>query len=133
MPLRSARKCLTCLGTAVAIACILSGQGGALVPAEARASKPNIVFILMEGHKGEKSRDPAVYDLDQRRLIDAEITRRTIDFLITDPKEEYPTTALRNSWNAGPAMKIVAEFESSLKKHPPIKPGTPDPYTPPSE
>jgi hypothetical protein len=132
MPLRSARKCLTCLGTAVAIVCILSGQGGALVPAEARASKPNIVFILMEGHKGEKSRDPAVYDLDQRRLIDAEITRRTI-VLITDPKEEYPTTALRNSWNAGPAMKIVAEFESSLKKHPPIKPGTPDPYTPPSE
>jgi len=70
--------------------------------------------------KPRKSRDLAVYDLDQRRLIDAEITRRTIDFLITDPKEEYPTTALRNSWNAGPAMKIVAEFENSLKKHPPI-------------
>jgi hypothetical protein len=133
MPLRSARKCLTCLGTAVAVACILSGQGGALVPAEVRASKPNNVFILMEGHKGEKSRDLAVYDLDQRRLIDAEITRRTIDFLITDPKEEYPATALRNSWTAGPAMKFVGEFENSLKKHPPIKPGAPDPYTPPSE
>ena len=51
--------------------------------------------------------------------------------LITDPKEEYPATALRNSWNAGPAMKIVAEFEQSLKRHPPIAPGTPDPYTPP--
>jgi hypothetical protein len=53
--------------------------------------------------------------------------------LITDPKEEYPATALRNSWNAGPAMRMVGEFENSLKKHPPIKPGTPDPYTPPSE
>ena len=51
--------------------------------------------------------------------------------LITDPKEEYPATALRNSWNAGPAMKIVTEFEQSLKKYPPIAPGTPDPYTPP--
>jgi arylsulfatase len=50
--------------------------------------------------------------------------------LITDPKEEYPQTGLRNSWIAGPAMKIAAGFEQSLKKYPPIKPGTPDPYTP---
>jgi arylsulfatase len=28
-------------------------------------------------------------------------------------------------------MKIVAEFEQSLKKYPPITPGTPDPYSPP--
>jgi arylsulfatase len=27
-------------------------------------------------------------------------------------------------------MKIVAEFEQSLKQYPPIAPGTPDPYTP---
>jgi arylsulfatase len=47
--------------------------------------------------------------------------------LITDPKEKYPATALRNTWNAGPALKIVAEFEQSLKKYPPIAPGTPDP------
>ena len=26
---------------------------------------------------------------------------------------------------------VVAEFEASLKKYPPIKLGTPDPYTPP--
>jgi arylsulfatase len=41
--------------------------------------------------------------------------------LITDPKEEYPATGIRNT----------AEFEQSLKKYPPIAPGTPDPYTPP--
>jgi arylsulfatase A-like enzyme len=51
--------------------------------------------------------------------------------LITDPKEEYPATAVRNTWNAGPAIKIVTEFEQSLKEYPPIAPGTPDPYTPP--
>jgi hypothetical protein len=50
--------------------------------------------------------------------------------LIIDPKEEYPQTGLRNSWNAGPAIRIVAEFEQSLKKYPPIEPGTPDPYSP---
>jgi arylsulfatase A-like enzyme len=52
--------------------------------------------------------------------------------LITDPKEEYPATALRNTWNAAPAMKIVSDFKQSLKKYPPIAPGTPDPYTPPN-
>jgi hypothetical protein len=35
----------------------------------------------MEGRKGEKSRELEMYDLEQRRLIDAEITRRTIDFM----------------------------------------------------
>jgi arylsulfatase len=50
--------------------------------------------------------------------------------LITDPKEEYPATALRNTWNAGPAMKIVEQFQQSLKKYPPIAPGTADPYKP---
>jgi arylsulfatase A-like enzyme len=50
--------------------------------------------------------------------------------LITDPKEEYPQTGLRQSWIMGPAMKIVGDFEDSLKQHPPIPPGTADPYTP---
>lgn len=45
------------------------------------------------------------------------------------PKEEYPAAGLRESWHAGPAMEIVAGFEASLKRHPPIPPGTPDPYT----
>jgi len=52
--------------------------------------------------------------------------------LITDPKEEYPETALRNTWNARPVMNIVVEFEKTMKKYPPIAPGTPDPYTPPA-
>jgi arylsulfatase A-like enzyme len=52
--------------------------------------------------------------------------------LITDPKEEYPATGLRSTWAAKPAMNIVVEFEKSLKKYPPIAPGTPDPYRPPS-
>jgi arylsulfatase A-like enzyme len=51
--------------------------------------------------------------------------------LITDPKEEYPETGIRRTWNAGQPMKILEEFEESLKRFPPIAPGTPDPYTPP--
>lgn len=51
--------------------------------------------------------------------------------LITDPREEHPDVTMRNSWVAEPAMKIVVEFERSLKRYPAILPGTPDPYRPP--
>jgi arylsulfatase A-like enzyme len=50
--------------------------------------------------------------------------------LITDPKEEYPEVGVRNSWVAGPAIKLVTDFEESMKQFPPIAPGTPDPYKP---
>ncbi len=36
---------------------------------------------IMEGRKGEKSRELKVYDMDQRRQMDAELTRRTVDFM----------------------------------------------------
>ena len=53
--------------------------------------------------------------------------------LYTDPKEEYPATLTPNGWVGGPMMQIVADFEASLKKYPPITPGTLDPYRPPTE
>ncbi len=49
--------------------------------------------------------------------------------LLTDLKEERDVAA-QNSWVADPVVKIVGELEVSLKKKPPIKVGTPDPYTP---
>jgi arylsulfatase len=51
--------------------------------------------------------------------------------LVKDPTEDYGATLTPDGWVGGPMMRIVAEFESSLKKHPPIQPGTLDPYTPP--
>jgi arylsulfatase len=36
---------------------------------------------IMEGRKGERSRELGVYDLEQRRRIDAEITRRSVAFI----------------------------------------------------
>ena len=51
--------------------------------------------------------------------------------LLTDLKEERDGAVWHNSWVAAPATKIVDEFLDSLKKYPPIKLGTPDPYSPP--
>lgn len=50
--------------------------------------------------------------------------------LLVDPLEEHDVAA-QNSWVAVPLTKVVADFEKSLKKYPPIPMGTPDPYVPP--
>jgi arylsulfatase len=50
--------------------------------------------------------------------------------LLRDLKEERDVGA-QTTWVADPMFRILAEFEQSLKKYPPIKAGTPDPYTPP--
>ena len=47
---------------------------------QAKAADTPLEYI-MEGRRGEKSRDVAVYDLNQRRLMDEELTRRAIDFM----------------------------------------------------
>jgi arylsulfatase A-like enzyme len=50
--------------------------------------------------------------------------------LLTDLKEERDLNA-KASWLAVPITKMLMEWESSLRKYPPIKMGTPDPYIPP--
>ena len=48
---------------------------------------------IMEGRKGEQSRNLELYDFTQRRLIDAEVTRRAIDFMkrsVNAGKPFYP-------------------------------------------
>jgi len=45
---------------------------------------------IMEGRKGEQSRNVKVYDLEQRRLIDAEITRRSIAFMEKQTQTKKP-------------------------------------------
>jgi arylsulfatase len=50
--------------------------------------------------------------------------------LLTDLKEERDVAA-HNTWVLDPVVKVIGEFQASLKKYPPIAMGTPDPYTPP--
>jgi arylsulfatase len=45
---------------------------------------------IMEGKKGEKSRDLKDYDIVQRRLIDAEITKRSVAFMERQAKADKP-------------------------------------------
>jgi arylsulfatase len=63
------------------------------------------------------------YDVPQR-LANARLYN-----LIEDPRERENVTAT-NSWVFHPILKIVSDFQESLKKEPPIPPGTADPYRP---
>jgi len=65
-----------------------------------------------------------MYDAPQRLPLPKIIN------LLTDLKEERDVL-IHDGWVTYPMMKIVNEFEESLKKFPPIKMGTPDPYQPP--
>jgi arylsulfatase len=51
----------------------------------------------------------------------------TIHNLYTDPREEKPTV---DTWVVGPILEVVGAFEESVKQHPLIPMGTPDPYQP---
>jgi len=45
---------------------------------------------IMEGRRGEKSRNVKIYDIEQRRLIDAEITRRSIALMERQSQARKP-------------------------------------------
>jgi hypothetical protein len=51
--------------------------------------------------------------------------------LYTNPQEDEAKTIL-DSWVIGPVLKMVGQFEETLKKYPLIPMGTPDPYRPPA-
>jgi hypothetical protein len=80
-----------------------------------------------------KWRNWKVHFIWQINMYDSPVTLalpKVINLLI-DLKEERDGEVWHNSWVAAPVTKIVDEFSESLKKYPPIKLGTPDPYSPP--
>src|SRR6266568_490239 len=67
-----------------------------------------------------------MYDAPQRLPLPKIIN------LLTDLKEQNDVL-VQDGWVTYPMMKILNDFQESLKKYPPIKMGTPDPYQPPTE
>ena len=53
---------------------------------------PAVVDVpqVMEGYAGQPARDVAVYDLEKRRLIDSELTEKTIDFMRRHAADDRP-------------------------------------------
>ncbi|MGR9210208.1 arylsulfatase [Rhizobium leguminosarum] len=99
-----------------------------------RSSRDGFPIYVAERLEGVKWRNWKVVFYDEQRDWWSPPTKlgqpKAFD-LVTDPKEEYPETGLRNTWAATPAIGVMVDFEKSLAQYPPIKIGTPDPYTPP--
>jgi arylsulfatase len=55
--------------------------------------------------------------------------------LYVDPKEEHPLDPRvpENLWVRYPMTQVLLDHMASLKKEPPLRPGTPDPYVPSHE
>ena len=53
--------------------------------------------------------------------------------LYRDMLSERENVFFADTWVPKAAMPKLAEHAVSLQKEPPIKPGTPDPYTPPGK
>jgi arylsulfatase len=80
-----------------------------------------------------KWRNWKVHFIWQEHMYDPPLTLALpkIINLLTDLKEEGRGDAWANTWVLVPVTKHLDEFQESLKKYPPIQPGTPDPYSPP--
>ena len=66
---------------------------------------------MMEGRKGEKSRPLGVYDVTQRRLIDADITRRAVSFIERRPTLVDRSFCLRRAHATALAERAEPAFK----------------------
>jgi arylsulfatase len=98
------------------------------------SAREGIPIWCAERLQAVKWRQYKVHFYQQDTMISPPV-RLPIPFLFnlyTNPRED-PDKPTLDTWVIGPVLKIVAAFEESVKKHPLIPMGTPDPYRPPGK
>ena len=99
----------------------------------AKSKREGFVYYIKNEMRAVKWRDWKMHMVWEPEVNDGPVKLESpyLFNLIQDPKEET-NVAVEQSW-VMPAMRtMVHEFLQGLKKHPPIPPGTPDPYEPPA-
>jgi arylsulfatase len=96
------------------------------------SNREGLVFYIKNEMRAAKWRHWKVHFIWEPEVNDGAIKLEApyIFNLIQDPKEET-NVALEANWVRTVVFKMVREFQESLKRFPPVPPGTPDPYTPP--
>lgn len=86
--------------------------------------KQNIILILMDNIVDEIA---AGFSEPVKQHSTVPVFRSS-----TDPREEHRTNyrITEDSWVRYPMSQVLADHMASLRKEPPIPPGTPDPYVP---
>jgi arylsulfatase len=97
-----------------------------------RSSRESFPIWVDNRLQAVKWRNWKMHFFRQETMIDPPVKRPVpaIHNLLTDPHEETGSVDL---WVVHPMVKVVADFEASVKECPLIPMGTPDPYTPPVE
>ena len=99
---------------------------------QAQSNREGFVYYIKNEMRAVKWREWKMHMIWEQEVNDGAVKLESpyLFNLIQDPKEET-NVALEHSWVAAHMRHMVHDFLGSLKDHPPISPGTPDPYTPP--
>jgi arylsulfatase len=95
------------------------------------SNREGFVYYIKNEMRAVKWRDWKMHMIWEPEVNDGPIKLESpyLFNLIQDPKEET-NVALEHSWVMAAMRAIVHDFQQSLKRYPPIPPGTPDPYEP---
>lgn len=92
------------------------------------SSREGFVFYIKDEMRAAKWREWKMHFVWEPEVNDGAVKLEApyLFNLIQDPKEET-NVALEASWVRGAILRMVHDFRASLREHPPIAPGTPDP------
>ena len=108
---------------------------GSWFPSDRPTDTPALAGILIwcaDRLQAVKWRNYKVHFYQQETMISPPV-KLPVPFLFnlyTNPHEDENKPTL-DTWVIGPVLKMIGAFEESLKQHPLIPMGTPDPYRPP--
>jgi arylsulfatase len=109
-------------------------QSGFFLGEQESSNRESVIVYMGEEIYGVKWRDWKVVFQENETVFDdtrAYSTPRLYD-LINDPGERKDVL-LPYAWVAEQALPLIGEHLATFEKYPPIPPGAPDPYTPPTE
>jgi arylsulfatase len=109
-------------------------QSGFFLGEQESSNRESVIVYMGEEIYGVKWRDWKVVFQENETVFDdtrAYSTPRLYD-LINDPGERKDVL-LPSAWVAEQALPLIGEHLATFEKYPPIPPGAPDPYTPPTE
>jgi len=100
---------------------------------QATSDREGFVFYIKDELRAVKWRQWKLHLVWEEEVNDGPVKLESpyLFNLIQDPKEETDV-ALEASWVRSVMLRMVHDFRRSLQAHPPIPPGTPDPYSPPT-
>lgn len=105
-----------------------------LLGRQPRSNREGFVYYIKSEMRAVKWRDWKMHMIWEPEVNDGPVKLESpyLFNLIQDPKEET-NVAVEHSWVMPAMRRMVHDFLQSLKKHPAIPPGTPDPYEPPGQ